>query len=52
MLNNQILHFTPQHEQTNIGTAVKIGLGVGAVALVGVAVVVVIYATTDFAEDA
>ena len=52
MLNNQILHFTPQHEQTNIGTAGKIGLGVGAVALVGVAVVVVIYATTDFAEDA
>ena len=51
MMNDQVL-LLPDNQQANIGTAGKIGLGVGAVVLVGVAVVVVIFATTDFAEDA
>ena len=51
MLNDQLL-MPLDREQANIGTAGKIGLGVGAVVLVGVAVLVVIYSTTDFAEDA
>lgn len=51
MLNDQLLMHLDS-EQANISTPGKIGLGVGAVVLVGVAVVAVIYASTDFAEDA
>ena len=51
MMNEQNL-WRPADEQANIGTAGKIGLGVGAVVLAGVAVLAVIYSTTDFAEDA
>lgn len=38
-LNDQPLHFGVDDEQANIGTAGKIGIGVAAVALVGVAVI-------------
>ena len=51
MLNDQLL-MPLDSEQANISTPGKIGLGVGAVVLVGVAVVAVIFATTDFVEDA
>lgn len=43
MLNEQIL-LLPETEQANIGTAGKIGLGVAAVAVVGVAVIAVLFA--------
>ena len=50
MMNEQVL-WRPEDEQANIGTAGKIGLGVGAVVLVGVAVLAVVVATADFSEE-
>ena len=50
MMNEQVL-WRPEDEQANIGTAGKIGLGVGAVILVGVAVLAVVVATADFSEE-
>lgn len=47
MLNDQVLHFGDEGEQTNIGTAGKIGIGVVAVALVGVAVIGVLLVNCD-----
>ena len=42
LLNNQVLVLSAQDEQANVGTAGKIGIGVGAVVLVGVVLVAVI----------
>jgi len=50
MLNDQILIFN-QDEDANIGTAGKIGLGVAAVVVTGVATLAVIVATTDFSGE-
>ena len=50
MLNEQVL-WRPEDEQANIGTAGKIGLGVGAVVVVSAAVLAVVVATADFSEE-
>jgi len=50
MMNEQVLNL-PEDDQANIGTAGKIGLGVAAVALAGVAVLTVVFATADFSEE-
>jgi len=50
MLNEQVL-MPLNDEQANISTAGKIGLGIGAAVVVGVAVLAVVVATADFSEE-
>jgi len=57
MLNDQPLRLGPENDQANIGTVGKIGIGVAAVVLVGVAVIAATFAECDsdpggcFGED-